>query len=214
MEYTSFVQDLRKESSNFYRSSPDTGYAKEFEQQMQALVINFDIDDEERSQQQQCRPSSTPLASGSGLYKRINPSTNYTRLNSILLIPDDELNSGGARKKKKTIQSDQSFDGRESQCSNESSEGISMRYDSCSSNDDDQPWNQFLCDSPKESEVEVKTADNLKLHFADALLCETIDRDEDSLLEPTGDLTFLRASIEPSPVLSVSMKRTYDEANS
>uniref|UniRef100_A0A182Q016 Uncharacterized protein n=1 Tax=Anopheles farauti TaxID=69004 RepID=A0A182Q016_9DIPT len=158
MEYASFVKDLRETPSNCSRFSPDTEYAKEFEQHMQALVINFDIDEEKLSEQ--CHPCSAPTASQIGLKQPMHGSATFGRLHNRPLAPDDELDHGAACKRKKTIQFDQKYDGQESISSNESS--------------------------------------------------------EDSLLEPTVVLTIEKQElpIERSPVLSVSMKRTYDEANS
>ncbi|XP_058067383.1 uncharacterized protein LOC131216821 [Anopheles bellator] len=44
MEYDSFVKNLAKDSPHSARCLPETRYSHEFEQRMEALVLNFDIE--------------------------------------------------------------------------------------------------------------------------------------------------------------------------
>uniref|UniRef100_A0A182PCJ3 Uncharacterized protein n=1 Tax=Anopheles epiroticus TaxID=199890 RepID=A0A182PCJ3_9DIPT len=139
MEYSSFVRELRRESHSPLVCLSDTQYAREFEEQMQALVINFDIEEETQAEEEWCSSfTSTPVAAGSGkkCKPRIKAACTVTR-DERERTPEEEEEV--VPKKKMAVNIDQSVGGagpESSQSSVVSSEGISMRYDSCNSIDD------------------------------------------------------------------------------
>uniref|UniRef100_A0A182SNN3 Uncharacterized protein n=1 Tax=Anopheles maculatus TaxID=74869 RepID=A0A182SNN3_9DIPT len=202
MEYSSFVRGFRKKSYHSYACPPDTQYAKEFEQQMQALVINFDIDDtklEQQQQQQHSPTTSTPLASGSGLKWKTRRKASCTAL-------FDESEQLEVPKKRMAVNIDQSTEGQELQGSYDSSEGISMRFDSSSSNDD-AVWNEFLGRYSTGSS-EMKDVNVNVQHQNNTFPFEAI-HGEDSLLEPSADSPMFATKL-----VCIPAKRTHDEANS
>ncbi|XP_053674149.1 uncharacterized protein LOC128724449 [Anopheles nili] len=173
MEYSDFVQDLPKVFSPVsLRITPENEYTKEFEQRMEALVINYDVTGVEF-------PNQHPPMDSSNETKRsvinhastmISPVEISASLCCIPLDPVTELMYGETPRKKKAISVDQ-----ESQCSFESSEGISMRYDSCSSNDESKEWGhwadslsglQINYSSPKETNEHKQNLDESLTHEA------------------------------------------------
>ncbi|XP_050075599.1 uncharacterized protein LOC126563035 [Anopheles maculipalpis] len=208
MEYSSFVRGFRKKSFHSCTCPPDTEYAKEFEEQMQALVINYDIDDKKVEEQQhqyvQSPSTSTPLASGSGLKWKNRRKASCTTL-------FDETERLEVPKKKMAVNMDQSTDGQEDhQGSYDSSEGISMRFDSSSSNDD-AIWNEFVGrNSNGSSEIKMEQQhDNNNTFSSDAM------QGEDSLLEPLADgFCSEEMTMFATKIICIPAKRTHDEANS
>uniref|UniRef100_A0A182YIF6 Uncharacterized protein n=1 Tax=Anopheles stephensi TaxID=30069 RepID=A0A182YIF6_ANOST len=210
MEYSSFVKGFRKKSFHSYASPPDTEYAKEFEEQMQALVINFDIDDTKMEQQQQQQhhqmsfTTSTPLASGSGLKWKTRRKASCTAL-------FDETERLDVPKKRMAVNIDQSAESQElHHGSYDSSEGISMRFDSSSSNDD-AAWNEFIGNSSAGSS---QLKEEKVQHHSSTFPFEAI-QGEDSLLEPSADVFAPEdTAMFATKLVCMPAKRTHDEANS
>ncbi|XP_053666093.1 uncharacterized protein LOC128715237 [Anopheles marshallii] len=209
MEYASFVKDLRRESYNSTASPPDTQYAKEFEEQMQALVINFDVDDPYLEQQHQYSITSTPLQSGSGLKWK-------TQRKAICTTIFDETEQVEVPKKKKALEIVQnSSEDLEFQRSFDSSEGISLRFDSSSSSDDIpdlMACNELIAD-PSSSHSTYAGEDHVQRRAYTSFPFEAI-QGEDSLLEPSADISPNDRTKFPTKCLCTPAKRTYDEANS
>uniref|UniRef100_A0A182R3F8 Uncharacterized protein n=1 Tax=Anopheles funestus TaxID=62324 RepID=A0A182R3F8_ANOFN len=210
MEYASFVRDLRKESYDSYASPPDTQYAKEFEEQMQALVINFDIDDARQEQQQQQHSiTSTPLPSGSGLkWKTRRKAKNTT------IFDETELLEVPKKKKALDIAPKRTED-HESQGSFDSSEGISMRFDSSSSSEDIPDmvtWNDLTAIISTSNKMHARE-EKAQSHAQNSYPFEAI-QGEDSLLEASVDISSNDRSLFATKLSSTPAKRTYDEANS
>lgn len=169
---------------------------------MQALVINFDIDDA-MVEHQQCPDTSTPQPSGSGLKWKCRRKASCTTL-------FDETERLDVPKKKMAVNMDQSTESQELQGSYDSSEGISMRFDSSSSNDD-VVWNEFIGKSAGSSamtDVKVQQHHNNTFPF-DAI------HGEDSLLEPSVDaFSSEDTTTLATKLVCINAKRTHDEANS
>ncbi|XP_040153072.1 uncharacterized protein LOC120894510 [Anopheles arabiensis] len=205
MEYSSFVRELRRESHSPYVNSSDSQYAREFEEQMQALVINYDIEEPCAEEQHAPRYSftSTPQPSGSGLrLARTKPPSTVTA---------DEAARGAEEEvpKKKIAMNFDQCGPESSQGSFESSEGISMRYDSCNSIDDIPhlvSCDEFACDAP--------TIRGEKRKLGSPVPFEALQGEEDSMLEPAKyDLYPSASTPATTKLLTVPAKRTYDEAN-
>lgn len=175
---------------------------------MQALVTNFDIDDTKlESQYQQRTITSTPLASGSGLKWKPN-----RKPNGITVYGATEQMEVPKKRKALDIGQNRSED-HEWQGSFESSEGISMCFDSCSSSDgipDLVTWNELTTDLSAAGNVPTREAKGQHQPH-NSFLFEAL-QGEDSLLEPSADFS----SSEKTKVatkLCTPAKRTYDEAN-
>uniref|UniRef100_A0A182WAG6 Uncharacterized protein n=1 Tax=Anopheles minimus TaxID=112268 RepID=A0A182WAG6_9DIPT len=208
MEYASFVRDLRKESYNAF--PPDTQYAKQFEEQMQALVTNFDIDDTKlEPHQQQHFITSTPLATGSGM--KWNTGGRGKVANAY-----DETERMEVPKKKKALDIAQKMSGdHELPGSFDSSEGISMCFDSCSSSDgipDMVIWNESATDLSASGSVPTREAQMQHHPHTPSFPFEAI-QGQDSLLEPSADISSNDRKMFATK-LCTPAKRTYDEANS
>uniref|UniRef100_A0A182MVA4 Uncharacterized protein n=1 Tax=Anopheles culicifacies TaxID=139723 RepID=A0A182MVA4_9DIPT len=208
MEYASFVRDLRKKSQNNFACPPDTQYAKEFEDQMQALVTNFDINDSMRNsqQQQQHAITSTPLGSGSGSNWKTSKKAKVHDTTEQMEVPKKKMALDIAQK----MNDDQEWPG-----SFDSSEGISMCFDSCSSNDgtsDLVAWNEITVDPSASGNMPAREA-KIQQHPHNSFPFEAI-QGEDSLLEPSADNSHNDREMFTTKPLCTPAKRTYDEANS
>ncbi|XP_052897308.1 uncharacterized protein LOC128304188 [Anopheles moucheti] len=207
MEYASFVRDLQNESYNSTACPPDTQYEKEFEEQMQALVINFDVDDPSM-EQHQCSITSTPLQSESSLHWKTLTKAKCTTI-------FDETEQIEVPKKKKALEMVQkSSEDHEFQRSFDSGEGISLRFDSFSSSDDIPDlvtWNELTADSSTSNSTHAGEG-HVQRHAHSSLPFEAI-QGEDSLLEPSADIS-PNDRTKFATKLCTPAKRTYDEANS
>uniref|UniRef100_A0A182JV91 Uncharacterized protein n=1 Tax=Anopheles christyi TaxID=43041 RepID=A0A182JV91_9DIPT len=209
MEYSSFVRELRKKTHSPYTTNPsDTQYAREFEEQMQALVINFDIEDTPEVVQQHSQHyslTSTPQTYGSG-------SKCKTRKTPISTGRCDETERLAEEVPKKKIAVNFDQGPESSQGSFESSEGISMRYDSSSSSEDIPhlvSWNEYACDTTNPMPT------GREKHISPVPF-ETLHGEEDSLLEPANYSSSPKAAMPAAATTklpTVPAKRTYDEAN-
>ncbi|XP_058120459.1 uncharacterized protein LOC131262467 isoform X2 [Anopheles coustani] len=219
MEYASFVNELATVGLNSPRCPPETPYTRQFEQSMEALLVNYELSDEDAYGQQPNANSTQPR-------KKV-----LLKTSSFYDDTSDRSCSESDQELKPSVTTYQrSGSMMDCQYSFDSGQGLSTRYDSsCSSRDDgtesNSDWNDFVEGLRPKHVGQTDQPDDIDVH-GESLTQGHLTVTEHSInmswqneMQEMAEEIFttnppLNSSIFTSKSRSGAVKRTYDEANS